>query len=218
MIAILATFPLAFCLTTWVFSQWWTLSFFTLGFSIELAAGVVQYEEPCSRRAKALQPGIAKRIQKYDEMSRKLQIALRADLQRVPVLRERLTALGLEINNALAIVKIPDRQLVISRTMPRIRSKNRFGFDSPVRWTTQRDRFALAISVWTLVLLAWIPVLLCWRSMGRRTSGHCEGCGFDLRGNTLGRCPECGMAVRPHVAGCAPGGEVDTAADAATCK
>lgn len=66
----------------------------------------------------------------------------------------------------------------------------------PIRWLPGCGRNGICSSVW---LPLWMPLLmisvatsyLFWRD--RRISPHCcQGCGYDLTGNTSGVCPECG--------------------------
>ena len=47
----------------------------------------------------------------------------------------------------------------------------------------------------------WIGLVLLWPGLrdGRGVpAGHCESCGYDLRG-IKGRCPECGRAIDPQM-------------------
>ena len=53
---------------------------------------------------------------------------------------------------------------------------------------------------WTVTMPLWIPFLLLvvptgilfWLDRGRMPAHCCQGCGYDLTGNTSGACPECG--------------------------
>lgn len=53
------------------------------------------------------------------------------------------------------------------------------------------------ISAFIAVLLAWSVISL--HRAGRRPAGHCQSCGYDLRG-TPERCPECGQEAKQPVA------------------
>lgn len=62
--------------------------------------------------------------------------------------------------------------------------------------------FYVTVPFWQIctvvaLLLAWSVVSL--RCAGRRPAGHCQSCGYDLRG-TPERCPECGREAKKAVA------------------
>jgi hypothetical protein len=44
-------------------------------------------------------------------------------------------------------------------------------------------------------LVAAAAVRTMWRRHHPLPRGHCETCGYNLRGNRSGRCPECGTAI-----------------------
>lgn len=50
--------------------------------------------------------------------------------------------------------------------------------------------------LWPLVLVVGLPTcLLVWLDRRRRIPpGHCQRCGYNLKGLTEARCPECGQA------------------------
>jgi len=45
-------------------------------------------------------------------------------------------------------------------------------------------------AVWTMGVSAYL-----WWNDRPFPTGHCQACGYDLRGNVSGRCPECGNEV-----------------------
>jgi hypothetical protein len=52
--------------------------------------------------------------------------------------------------------------------------------------------------LWSLFLVAAVPMLL-WVRRGRsHPPGHCAICGYDLTGNVSGVCSECGTATEPN--------------------
>jgi hypothetical protein len=54
----------------------------------------------------------------------------------------------------------------------------------------------LAVPIWIpFALVATVTALLLWRDRRRPPPGHCQRCGYDLRGNVSGRCPECGAGT-----------------------
>jgi hypothetical protein len=55
----------------------------------------------------------------------------------------------------------------------------------------------VAIPFWLVLLLTGAPTAyLFW--FDRRHPPHCcQGCGYDLTGNTSGACPECGQPINP---------------------
>lgn len=72
---------------------------------------------------------------------------------------------------------------------------NQIGFG--VRWeTTHEGMFdrAVAMPLWLVsVLLGACPIIWLYRRLRGHREGHCQRCGYDLRGSP-GRCPECGDA------------------------
>jgi hypothetical protein len=49
---------------------------------------------------------------------------------------------------------------------------------------------------WGLTLFCLLPFIWAVRKFRRHPSaGHCDGCGYDLRGNASGACPECGRPL-----------------------
>ena len=70
--------------------------------------------------------------------------------------------------------------------------------------STRDGYFVLAVPCWFLALP--VAAACCWRLATRsrrrlrELPGHCDGCGYDLRGNASGVCPECGTPVAPAAA------------------
>jgi hypothetical protein len=60
---------------------------------------------------------------------------------------------------------------------------------------------ALLIPFWAVALLAFTVSVWTWLAYRRRRDrdrpGHCNACGYDLKGNVSGVCPECGAAIPP---------------------
>ena len=48
-------------------------------------------------------------------------------------------------------------------------------------------------------VLKWIGGVLCLSIVSARCRrpGHCQSCGYNLKGNLSGVCPECGTGVKP---------------------
>ena len=65
-----------------------------------------------------------------------------------------------------------------------------------------------SVPLWMPLLLVAAPTILLWRHDRRRIPLHCcQGCGYDLTGNTSGRCSECGAKTGgcwPKSAICGP--------------
>lgn len=61
-------------------------------------------------------------------------------------------------------------------------------------WTTWKNQVGeCAMPLWICCLLVSIPTgVLFWRDRRRSPPHCCQGCGYDLTGNTSGRCSECG--------------------------
>jgi hypothetical protein len=57
----------------------------------------------------------------------------------------------------------------------------------------------LLIPFWAVALLALAASIWAWLAYRRRRErdrpGHCNACGYDLKGNLSGVCPECGAAA-----------------------
>jgi hypothetical protein len=54
----------------------------------------------------------------------------------------------------------------------------------------------LVVPLWIPFVVVVIPTALLWYFDRRRfPPGHCQDCGYDLRGNVSGRCPECGLPI-----------------------
>ncbi len=70
----------------------------------------------------------------------------------------------------------------------------RYIWDSPDWWFPTRRYTALVVPHWFLVLVCLaLPTLWLLRWKARPSAGHCQHCGYDLRGSTTaGVCPECG--------------------------
>jgi hypothetical protein len=67
----------------------------------------------------------------------------------------------------------------------------------PVIWflnfSSHGTWWELAVPLWIIVLTAGIPGACLWANGPRRRVGHCQACGYDLRG-VQGVCPECGRS------------------------
>ncbi len=50
----------------------------------------------------------------------------------------------------------------------------------------------IGIPIWMLFVGIAVPTVLLWRRDKRIPKGHCQNCGYNLRGDVFGRCPECG--------------------------
>ena len=60
------------------------------------------------------------------------------------------------------------------------------------RYPTYPSAVTLWAPVWMLIVIVLPPtVYLFWRDR-RHPRGHCQECGYDLKGNVSGVCPECG--------------------------
>ena len=60
-----------------------------------------------------------------------------------------------------------------------------------------RDHVSVVVPFWMLLAGVAIPTALLWHRDGRRDRrrpGHCQRCGYDLRGSKK-VCPECGTAI-----------------------
>lgn len=67
---------------------------------------------------------------------------------------------------------------------------------APSFWFVPRIGLESTVPLWIVLGLTGIPTALLWRSCRRRTyPGHCEICGYDLRGSPSDRCPECGERI-----------------------
>ena len=83
----------------------------------------------------------------------------------------------------------------VERDRPHLSVWNRMGF-----FLLERPENGVILPMWLLAVAAMaLPVCraTAWRrARKRRLTGHCPGCGYDLRA-TPGRCPECGTAPPP---------------------
>jgi len=55
--------------------------------------------------------------------------------------------------------------------------------------------FVRTLPLWIPFILVAIPTLYLWRADRRIPPGHCQKCGYNLKGNVSGICPECGTNV-----------------------
>ena len=54
----------------------------------------------------------------------------------------------------------------------------------------------IRIPCWAVFMCVAFPTaLLFWRDRRRIPDGHCQKCGYNLKGNVSGLCPECGTIV-----------------------
>jgi len=53
----------------------------------------------------------------------------------------------------------------------------------------------IVIPHWLTNLITWSLFFILWRKSRKHPKGHCQGCGYDLTGNTTGVCPECNANV-----------------------
>ena len=65
----------------------------------------------------------------------------------------------------------------------------RHGMSGPLKF--------LAAPLWLAFLTLVIPTTYLWWRDRKPPKGHCENCGYNLRGNVSGTCPECGSATQP---------------------
>ncbi len=57
--------------------------------------------------------------------------------------------------------------------------------------------------VTSILLPLWLPFIVVtiptswvlWRDYRRYPRGHCQACGYNLKGNVSGKCPECGTPI-----------------------
>lgn len=86
----------------------------------------------------------------------------------------------------------------ISMTLLYNEDRERFSIQMGHDWWGYRPypaRFYFDVSmIYPLSVALAITVWLMWRDR-RIPTGHCQGCGYDLRGSSSGRCPECGLSV-----------------------
>ncbi len=50
----------------------------------------------------------------------------------------------------------------------------------------------VVIPIWIPFAVTAVPTAFLFYRDRRHPRGHCQGCGYDLKGNVSGRCPECG--------------------------
>ena len=59
----------------------------------------------------------------------------------------------------------------------------------------------LVLPLWTVLALSGLLTTLAWGGRARKhPPGHCQQCGYDLKGNVSGTCPECGVCRTDHPA------------------
>ncbi len=49
--------------------------------------------------------------------------------------------------------------------------------------------------MWLVFSVFAFPTALLWYRDRRPLKGHCQGCGYNLKGNETGVCPECGESI-----------------------
>lgn len=66
-----------------------------------------------------------------------------------------------------------------------------------LRWTNPPSgkRGRLVIPCWLMLLLTAFPTAILWYRDRRPPKGHCQCCGYNLKGNVSGQCPECGELI-----------------------
>ncbi len=63
-------------------------------------------------------------------------------------------------------------------------------------WRLFRFHFRIGLPLWIPCVLFSLPTtVLWWLDRRRMRLGHCQRCGYNLRGNVSGVCPECGSAM-----------------------
>jgi hypothetical protein len=100
---------------------------------------------------------------------------------------------------AAILLSSPDEQWVRQLATHLTEVHGRFGFGH-AKGKYQGMRFSIVrVPYWLIVGLTAILPIRWWldrrRRAGRRGSGRCVECGYDLRGTTGLRCPECGLEL-----------------------
>jgi hypothetical protein len=75
-----------------------------------------------------------------------------------------------------------------------------FGDTPLIRFVARRPGgMTVCFPLWLLLAVFGVPTTVswcrAWREDCRMSPGHCQNCGYDLRGNVSGRCPECRTAI-----------------------
>ncbi len=108
-----------------------------------------------------------------------------------PTLRWAGFKVSIESKGLLVLViKYGNQQLSIDF------SRKPLGFELTAPGTLQ-DSLASGVSIphWLTNLITWSLFFILWRNSRKHLKGHCQGCGYDLTGNTTGVCPECNSEV-----------------------
>ncbi len=58
-----------------------------------------------------------------------------------------------------------------------------------------RNTLVIQLPLLSLAIIAGLITLLSRRAAREPQPGHCQGCGYNLAGNTTGVCPECGREI-----------------------
>ena len=62
-------------------------------------------------------------------------------------------------------------------------------------WSSMPGAWWVYVPLWPFVLLPALVAGWLWRRERLPGPGHCQRCGYNLRGNVSGVCPECGVTI-----------------------